>query len=147
MHYPLIDPHVLANLRLVHGAYNSSVIALVLYHAWLGIRIRRQRLAGKPLPFPLIKKHRKLGPIIVVLGVAGFFIGLTLVLVHTGRLMEYPAHLFTGLAIVVLLLATFFISRRIKGQNSPFRTPHFIIGILILCLYLVEALLGLGVLL
>jgi len=147
MHYPLIDPVLLAKLRLAHAAFNMSAAALIFYHAGLGIRIRRKRRAGAPLPFPMIRRHRKLGPALVALGIAGFSIGLTLVLLHTGRVLEYPPHLFTGAAIVVLLLTTFFLSRLIKGRNSPYRTPHFIVGIVILCLYLIEVLLGIGVLL
>jgi len=147
MQYPLIDRQLLSNLRLVHAFYNTSIALLFYYHGWLGITIRRARRAKAPLPFPLIKRHRRTGPVLVILGVFGFFIGLTLVLLDTGNVLEYPPHLFTGLAVVILVLLTFVISRRIQGTDSPYRTPHFILGVTILCLYLVEAFLGLGVLL
>jgi hypothetical protein len=80
------------------------------------------------------------------MGALGFCIGFTLVLLHTGKILEYPPHLFTGLAIVVLLVTTWVVSRRIKGPDSPFRAPHFILGCAILCLYVVEVFLGIGVL-
>ncbi len=143
----MITKHLLSQLRLVHAAYNFSVFLVFLYHAQLGLAIRRARRAKAPLPFPLIKKHRKQGPVLVLLGMLGFFIGFTLVIIDRGNVLAYPAHFGVGCAIVLLLLTTYILTRFIKGQDSPYRTPHFIIGILILCLYLMEVLLGLGILL
>lgn len=146
MQYPLIDRELLADLRLVHGVYNTIVMMLFLYQGRLGFRIRRDRLAGAPPPFPVIKRHRQAGPILAIMGGLGFFAGLTLVLLNTGNILEYPLHLFTGLTIVVLLIATYRLSRDIKGPDSPFRTPHFALGIVILSLYLMQVLVGIGVL-
>jgi hypothetical protein len=145
MQYPLIDKHLLAYLRPVHGAYNTIVMLLFLYQGWLGLRIRRDRRARAPLPIPVVKRHRRMGPVLVILGAFGFLEGLTLVLLDSGRVLEFPPHLFTGITIVVLLLATYKISRDIKGPDSPYRTSHFVIGIAILCFYLVNVVIGLGV--
>lgn len=147
MQYPLIDRELLADLRLAHGVYNTIVMMLFLYQGRLGFRIRRDRLAGAPPPFPVIKRHRQAGPILAIMGGLGFFAGLTLVLLNTGNILEYPLHLFTGITIVVLLIATYKISRDIKGPESSFRSPHFVLGIAILCLYFVNVFFGLGVLL
>lgn len=147
MHYPLIDRQTLSYLRLVHGMYNTSMMLLFFYHGRQGMIIRRMRKARAPLPFPVIKRHRKMGPILTLFGVLGFFIGFTLVLIDTGKVLDYPPHLFTGMAIVALLITTFVISRKIRGADSPFRTPHLILGIAILCIYLIEVSLGIGVLL
>src|SRR5512144_3215090 len=119
MHYPLIGRQLLLNLRWVHAFYNGCVLLLFFYHGALGGTIRRARRAKAPLPFQAIKRHRKTGPVLVILGVAGFFLGFTLVLLHTGNVLEYRTHLFTGLAIVILLMTTQAISRRIKGPDSP----------------------------
>ncbi len=146
MQYPLIDRHILSYLRLVHAFYNSSVMLLFFYHGWMGITIRRLRKAGGPLPFPVIRRHRKFGPPLVILGIIGFFIGFTLVLIDTGRVLEYPPHLFTGLAIAVLLPVIFAVTRKIKGPDSPYRNPHFMLGVLLLFLYVIEVCLGVGVL-
>ncbi len=146
MKFPLVDKHFLSYLRLVHAFYNASIMLLFFYHGWLGVTIRRRRKAGGPLPFPVIRRHRKMGPPLVVLGVAGFCIGFTLVLLDTGRVLEYPPHLFTGAAIVVLLLAIFAVSRRIKGPDSPYRNPHFTLGVMLLVLYVIEVILGVNVL-
>ncbi len=145
MHYPLIDKQLLAALRPVHGVYNTIVMLLFLYQGLLGLRIRRERRARAPLPVPVVKRHRRMGPVLVILGGIGFLEGLTLVLLDTGRVLDFPPHLFTGLTIVVLLIATYKISRDIKGPDSPYRTPHFILGVAILCLYLANVVIGLGV--
>lgn len=146
MQYPLIDKQLLSNLRLAHGIYNSCVMLLFFYHAWLGFAIRRARRAKAPLPFQFIKRHRRLGPVLTILGLLGFSIGFTLVLIHTGRVLKFPSHLFIGFALVALLVATYALSRKIKGPDSSHRTPHMLLGITILCLYLVEAALGIGIL-
>ena len=145
MQYPLIDRQLLADLRPVHGVYNTIVMLLFLYQGWLGLRIRRERRARAPLPVPVVKRHRRMGPVLVILGGLGFMEGLTLVLLDTGRVLDFPPHLFTGLTIVVLLIATYKISKDIKGPDSPYRTPHFILGVAILCLYLANVVIGLGV--
>ena len=147
MQYPLIDRQLLADLRLVHGIYNALVMLLFLYQGWLGLRIRRDRRAHAPLPLPVIKRHRRMGPVLAILGGLGFLTGLTLVLLDTGNVLEHQPHFFTGLSIVVLLIATYRISRDIKGPDSPFRTAHFALGVAILCLYLVNVFFGIGVLL
>jgi hypothetical protein len=120
---------------------------LFLYQGRLGFRIRRDRREHAPLSLPVIKRHRRAGPVLAMMGGLGFFAGLTLVLLDTGNVLEYQLHFFTGLSIVVLLIATYRISRDIKGPDSPFRTTHFALGVAILCLYLVNMFLGIGVLL
>lgn len=147
MQYPLIDKQLLVILRPVHGAYNVIVTLLFLYQGRLGFRIRRDRRARAPLPVPVIKRHRRMGPVLMIMGMLGFLDGLTLVLLDTGKVLQFPPHLFTGLTIIVLLIATYKISRDIKGPGSPYRTPHFAFGSVILCLYLVDVIIGIGVLL
>ncbi len=147
MHYPLIDRQLLSYLRLVHAGYNSLVALLFFYHGWLGITIRFARKKHAPLPFAAIKRHRKAGPVLAVMGGIGFLVGFTLILLDTGNVLQYPFHFVTGGAIVLSLLSTFLVSRKIKGPDSPYRTPHFTLGVAILCLYLIEVFLGIGVLL
>ncbi len=145
MRYPLIDRQLLATLRLVHGGFNTIVALLFFYHGSLGVRIRRARLAKGPLPFTLIRRHRKGGPLLAVLGMIGFCVGLTLIMLHTGNVLTFPAHFIVGCSIVLCLIATLVISRKIKGLDSSYRTPHFHLGIAILCLYALEVLLGITV--
>lgn len=145
MQYPLVDKQLLSSLRLVHGSYNSLVTLLFFYHGWLGITIRRARMSKAPLPFAAIKRHRKTGPALTIMGGIGFLIGFTLILLDTGNVLQYPPHFLVGCTIVLCLLSTFLISRKIKGPDSPYRTPHFVLGIAILCLYLIQVFLGIGV--
>ncbi len=146
MQYPLVNRQLLPSLRLVHGSYNSLVMLLFFYHGWLGITIRRARKSKGHLPFAVIKRHRKTGPALAIMGGFGFLIGLTLTLLDSGNILQFPAHFMVGCTIVLCLLSTFLISRKIKGPDSPYRTPHFVLGITILCLYLIQVFLGIGVL-
>ncbi|MFN3481293.1 MAG: hypothetical protein ACK415_13040, partial [Thermodesulfovibrionales bacterium] len=54
---------------------------------------------------------------------------------------------FVGLSIILLVAITFIISRKIKGLDSPWRTPHFRIGLVILLIYFIQVLIGTVILL
>ena len=75
---------------------------LFFHQGWVGMTIRRQRLRGGEVPLTSRKRHRRTGPVLAVMGVLGFFAGLTLVMVDEGNLLEYPLHLFVGSAIILL---------------------------------------------
>jgi len=134
-------------LRIGHGAYNALVAVAFVYQGWLGLKLRRERKAGGARDLYVVKKHRSRGPFLVLLGMLGYFAGAVLIYLDKGHFFEYPLHNITGMGIVILLAATFFISREIKGPESPWRIRHMIVGIGILCLYLVQLFLGLNILL
>jgi len=138
-----MSKELIANLRLVHGAYNTLVISLFVYQGILGLMIRR----SEKKPIHIIRRHRKIGPVIAVLGITGFIIGMTLALLEWGRILKYPLHFITGLTIVSLIITTFIISRKIKGPDPYWRNRHYALGISIICLYSFQAFLGLGILL
>ncbi len=142
----MLDKQTIAYLKLVHGFYNASMMLLFIYQGWLGLRIRKQRMRGVQA-FEVIKRHRKFGPVLALLGVAGFFAGLVLIYLDTGRILKYPQHFITGLAVVFSIIATFIISRKIKGLDSPWRTPHFRRGLAVLILYTIQVFFGLRILL
>jgi len=148
MEFPLISQKLLTPLRLGHGIFNLSLVILFFYTARLGLQIRKARKQGQPRPALAIKRHRKLGPVLAALGPLGFGVGIILVLIDTGNIFKYPAHLSVGIIIVALLVSTFLVSRKITTPKaSPFRQTHFLLGLTILTLYLLEVILGLGVLL
>lgn len=141
-----MDKKIIAALKLAHGSYNTLVFLLFIYQGLLGIRIRRQRRAGGR-KFEIVKSHRKLGPVLALMGVLGFFFGVTLAMLDYGHLLKYPLHFINGLALAVSIFITFLVSMRIRGLESPLRTPHFVLGIAVLCLYLIQIFLGLAILL
>ena len=138
-----MSKELISYLKLFHGAYNSLILMLFVYQGVLGLKIRK----SDQKPFHLIKRHRKIGPVAAVLGVAGFIAGTTLVYLDKRRIFVYPLHFITGLFIVSLIIATYIISNKIKGPDPYWRDRHYILGILILSLYFIQAFLGLGVLL
>jgi len=143
----MISKQILADLRLFHGLYNFIIASLFFYQGWLGLTIRRQRKTGKPSRITTAKRHRKLGPVIAILSVMGLFTGIILILIDKGNILEYPLHLSVGVTLVLFILVSYRISKKIRGRDSPYRNPHFIVGISILSLYLLQLFLGLGVLL
>jgi hypothetical protein len=147
MQFPLVSRELIANLKLVHGLFNLTMALLFCYHGRNGFLIRRARNGKGPLQLQAIKRHRKMGPLLALLGAAGFSAGLILVMVDTGNVLSYPPHLFVGTAIVTLLLITYRVSLKIAGPSHPERDLHYRLGIAILALYLVNVVLGIGVLL
>lgn len=138
---------MISNLRYVHAAYNITMLVMFYYHGSVGLRIRSARLRGAPANFGLIKRHRKLGPVIAPLGILGFLIGVFVILLDKGRISVYPIHFIVGASIASALIATWLISRKIKGSSPQARKMHFIAGLIILALYVVQFLLGIGILL
>jgi hypothetical protein len=147
MEFPLISRALIANLKLVHGLFNFAVMCLFVWHGRNGLQIRRARQGKLPLPLLAIRRHRKSGPVLAALGIGGFFAGLTLVFLDTGRVLSYPAHLLAGTAIVLLLASTYQVSKKITAGDTGWREVHFRLGIAILSCYLLNVILGIGVLL
>lgn len=142
----ILSEETIEYLRLFHGSYNFTIFLLFVYQATLGWKIRRARRAGSPMPVETVKRHRKQGPVIAALGVAGYLVGLTVIYLDEGRIFKYPLHFANGSLIASLIITTYLVSLRIKAGEA-LRTPHFFIGVGILCLYVIQALLGLGILL
>jgi hypothetical protein len=132
--------------KLFHGSFNALLALAFMYHASRGLAIRRGRKRGEPR-VEAVKRHRRLGPLLVVLGVLGFCAGLILVAIDKGRIWEYPPHLVVGSVIVLFLLGQYAVSRKIKGLDSPWRTPHLAVGVGIIVLYVVQILIGISILL
>ena len=134
-------------IRVLHGAYNALVALALLYQGWLGLKIRKARRTGSAKDFGVIRRHRGNGPVLALLGILGYVAGATLIAIDKGHFFEYRLHHLVGLSIVILLASTFLVSRKIKGPVSPWRTPHFLLGLAILGAYLVQLFLGLNILL
>jgi hypothetical protein len=143
----MISGEYMDYLKVLHGSFNAIVGFLFLYQGSLGLKIRKERKSGRRRNVMVVKRHRTGGPIFAALGVAGYLAGVALVYLDKGHLMAYPSHLITGSGIALLIMVTFIISRKIKGSESPWRTPHFVIGLCILFLYILQIYIGLDILL
>ncbi|OGQ85458.1 MAG: hypothetical protein A2512_00450 [Deltaproteobacteria bacterium RIFOXYD12_FULL_56_24] len=134
-------------LALGHGTFNSLVMLFFCYQGWLGYVIRHHRLTDAPAPLPVMRRHRRQGPWLVMLGWTGFVAGMVIVLLDKGKVMTYPLHFSLGLAIVLIQGGAWAASRRIKGRGPEGRNRHRLMGILLLCLYPIQIIIGLGILL
>lgn len=143
----MIDRDYIDYLRILHGFFNVIVGLCFIYQGSLGLKIRKARKTEDKRNIAVIKRHRKLGPILAVLGIAGYFAGAMLVYGDKGYLLEYPGHFTVGSCIALFIIITFAISRQIRSLESSWRTPHFIMGSVTLILYLIQTYLGLNILL
>lgn len=144
---PLALRQMLPWFALGHGIFNTVVMLLFCYQGWLGHRIRSQRMAGASPPLTAVRRHRRAGPLLVILGAVGFFVGLTLVVVDKGKVIAFPLHFSLGLAIVLTQAAAYIVSRGIRAREATGRQLHRLLGIAILSLYPVQILAGLAILL
>ncbi len=135
-----MNKELIGYLKIVHGTYNMTVMLLIIYQGMLGLKIRRSETP----PIQIIKRHRTIGPIAVVLGSAGFFAGLFITFLDVGHIFKYPLHFINGLLLIAALITTYLISKKIKGTEKLWRNRHYNIGIFILVLYAVQVLLGIS---
>jgi len=137
---------MVAFLAPLHGLFNAVVGVLLFVQAWRGLKIRRARRTGGAFPVSSVKRHRKNGPILPYLAATGFAAGLLLIALDHRPLISFPTHFFFGLSIVLLLWLLRRLGVRIKGPLSPIRTPHFVLGIALLVIYVVQVGLGFSLL-
>ena len=141
----MIDKQILEYLKLGHGTFNAMVCSFFIYQGLLGYRIRKARLAHMSVGSSQ-KRHRKNGPVLVVLGIAGFFAGMLVVFLDYGHLLKYPLHFINGAAIAIALAGLLLVSRKIRATDTQWRSVHFTLGIVTLLLYFSQLLLGLAIL-
>jgi len=143
----MVDKEFIAYFKLAHGFFNLCMMALFCYQGWMGFLIRQARESGLPAPVDVVRRHRKAGPMFALWGVLGFIAGVVMILLDKGRVFEYPLHFLTGLSIALCIGGVYTLSLRIKGPDPAARNAHFSLGLFLLALYLVQTLLGLGILL
>ena len=133
----MIDRQTIEYLRVIHGSYNFTIMLLFFYQASLGLRIRSNRKKRTITP-KIIKRHRRFGPILAALGITGFFAGISIIYLDYGHIFKYPLHFIVGSLIVLSVITTYFISRKIRAGEPSHRNLHFVFGLLILSLYLIQ---------
>ncbi|UCG77896.1 MAG: DUF4079 domain-containing protein [Nitrospirota bacterium] len=140
-----IDKKIMDLLPYAHGSYNLLILLMFFIQGYFGLKIRKTRLSGGSAPLNIVKRHRRLGPILAVLGVGGFFAGIILVYIDFKNILEFPIHLLFGVVLSVFIVNLFIVSRMIKGPEAHWRDLHYRIGISVLLIYLVQATLGLSI--
>lgn len=134
-------------LQAAHVAANGTLFFALAFQGLLGVRIRRRRVSGVLQDFGIVKKHRALGPVLAALLPVGYLAGLAAASVGKEPLVRYPGHFAAGTALLLVAGLAVLFSKRIRGSQSPWRTPHFEMGLLLLCLFLFQIWLGLNILL
>jgi len=143
----MVDKAFIAYFKLAHGFFNLSIFCLFCYQGWLGLKIRKARLGGQSAPVEAVRRHRRAGPVFALWGVLGFVAGMVMVLLDKGRVFEYPLHFLAGGTIICLIGGLYWVSRRITAASAPVRDIHFGFGMALLALYVIQAFLGLSILL
>lgn len=143
----VIDKELIAYFKVAHGFFNLSMMALFCFQGWMGYLIRQARTSGAPVPLDTVRRHRKAGPVFALWGMLGFVAGIIVILLDKGRVFEYPLHFLTGSLIVAVIGSLYAVSRRIAGPEPHYRNIHFVLGMCLLALYVIQVLLGLGILL
>lgn len=143
----MLSDSVVAVLQLGHAAFNGVLFLAFVHQGRMGLRIRRQRAAGGPQDFSVVKRHRRLGPIIAALVPLGYLAGLGTTYLSRGEWVRHPGHLTNGTILLGAVVAAFLASRRIRGAQSPWRNVHAALGVLLACVFLVQIVLGLNILL
>ena len=143
----MVDKDLIAYFKLAHGFFNLSMLCLFCYQGWLGLQIRKARLASAPLPVDPVRRHRRMGPVFALWGGLGFGAGVVMILLDKGRIFEYPLHFLAGVLIVLLILSLYAVSRRIQEAGAPYRDIHFGLGMLLLLIYVFQSFFGLAILL
>jgi hypothetical protein len=129
-----------------HGLYNAIVFVLFVWQGWLGAKIRTERLNGAPPIITAIRRHRKFGSVVFLLGIAGFLSGVFIIYFTKGHILVQPPHFVAGSILTLLIMLAFFLSKRIRGRSSPWRIRHFAAGTATICVYIIQIYLGIKIL-
>ena len=76
----------------------------------MGLKIRKERIAERLPTISIVKRHRRMGPIITFLGITGFFAGILVGYLNEGYIFKHPLHFINGVSIVVLIFTTYTVS-------------------------------------
>ncbi|PAX52965.1 DUF4079 domain-containing protein [Brunnivagina elsteri] len=94
-------------LSFFHPVTMWILLVVALYAMYLGVQVRRTRLADGDIKKELVKgrfaiRHHQIGSILLALMVMGAIGGITVTYLNNGKIMIGP-HLFAGLGMVGLI--------------------------------------------
>jgi hypothetical protein len=142
----MASDRIVSALQFAHVFSNGALFLALAYQGRLGWRIRNTRVTGVLQDFSVAKRHRALGSVLATLLPVGYLTGLTTAYIHKGLWLRYPGHLAVGTVLLAIVFSVVLTSRGIRGIQSPWRTPHFALGLLLLSSFLVQIYLGLNIL-
>lgn len=142
----LIPEPIIVWSQFIHPTVMWGLLALTVYALYLGIQIRRTRLAEGDVKKELIKgrfnvRHHQIGSILLALMVLGSIGGMAITYLNNGKLFVAP-HLLAGLGMTGLIAASAALSPFMqKGQNWA-RYTHIFLNITLLGLFSWQAVTG-----
>ena len=131
-------------LTFSHPVLMWGLLGLYCYTAYLGMRSRRNRDVTEEAKgrgkFALT--HHKIASIWLALMVFGTILGLTVTYINNGKLFFSP-HLWVGLSMILLISIGAALVPFMQQRNAQVaRKIHVVINLLVLLLFLFEALSG-----
>jgi hypothetical protein len=132
-------------LSFFHPVTMWILLALALYTLYLGVQVRRTRLAEGEPKKELIKgrfamRHHQIGSILLALMVMGAIGGITVTYLNNGKIVISP-HLFAGLGIVGLITTSAALVPFMK-QHDWVRSIHVSLNLMVLGLFGWQAVTG-----
>jgi hypothetical protein len=132
-------------LSFFHPITMWILLALALYTLYLGVQVRRTRLAEGESKKELIKgrfaiRHHQIGSILLALMVIGAIGGITVTYINSGKIVIGP-HLFAGLGIVGLIATSAALVPFMK-QHDWVRSIHVSLNLILLGLFGWQAVTG-----
>lgn len=132
-------------LSFFHPIIMWILLALTLYTLYLGVQVRRTRLAEGEPKKELIKgrfavRHHQIGSILLALIVIGAIGGITVTYITSGKIVIGP-HLFAGLGVVGLIATSAALVPFMK-QYDWVRSVHVSLNLILLGLFGWQAVTG-----
>jgi hypothetical protein len=132
-------------LSFFHPVIMWILLALALYTLYLGVQVRRTRLAEGESKKELIKgrfaiRHHQIGSIFLALIVMGAIGGITVTYINSGKIVIGP-HLFVGLAIVGLISTSAALVPFMQ-KHTWVRSVHVSLNLVVLGLFGWQAITG-----
>lgn len=136
-------------LGFVHPILMLILLVVSLYVLYLGIYVRRTRLAQGELKKELVKgrlgiRHHQLGSILLSLVVIGAIGGMIVTYINNGKILIGP-HLFAGLGVVGLI-ATSAALVPFMQKHLWTRNVHITLNLILLGLFGWQAITGIQIL-
>lgn len=132
-------------LSFFHPLVMWVLLMVALYSMYLGMQVRRTRLADGDLKKELAKgrfaiRHHQIGSILLALMVMGAIGGITVTYLNNGKIVISP-HLFAGLAMVGLISSSAALVPFMHKQDWV-RSIHVLLNTILLGLFGWQAVTG-----